>query len=561
MSGKSGKPSLSDRLQERARNLIERGLTSYRQGDHEAALASWRLALTVDVHAQDARDYIKRLESNQPIYDEADTDPQSATVVDAPPEEQSPLDAIAPRPGSQPALHIKDFLGEALPIARPPGDQAATRDQVSTTEETVQFTLPDPKPVAPSQPERRRVPRPGSQSGSQSGSQAGSQSGSGQQPAKPQGPRTTLYGPPMPQPQQPPLDSESSLSPAQLEAQNTDVIDTQPVSFADIPTADTSLGGRLQWGSNEPDGGATPDDVEDEDTEPISHHTPSRSARALAPTVELSYAATEAAEATSGSFDAALATYPGSADGHAHQTPPPVVIEDVDPSEATYDDLNDRDYDDGRYHDSQREPDEAPHAPGAAAPDAGRRPTTAPGVPAWSQAPESSGTVVSADDQEDTAPTPGSEVSLAHALLADLDAAAPRRLGDDEALKRRLSWLLEHAQAESKADRHSTALVALDLLFDEDPESPRSQKLIQRHNDDLIRIYLRYEGDLDKTPVVVIDAHEYGQHKLDNRAAFLLSRIDGVLNVEELLSVAGMPALEAHRHLCNLLRRGIVALR
>ncbi|GAB4524022.1 MAG: hypothetical protein Tsb0020_42280 [Haliangiales bacterium] len=549
MSGKSGRPSLGDRLQERARDLVERGLESYRQGDREAALASWRLALTVDIHAEDARDYIKRLESNQPIYDEADTDPQSTTVVAAAPEEQSPLDAIAPRPGSQPALHIKDFLGEALPIGRPLGDQSAARDQVSTTEETVQFTLPDPKPVAPSQPARRRVPRPGSQPSP------------AQQSPKPPGPRATLYGPPMPQPQQPPIDPESSLSPAKLEAQNTDVIDTQPVSFADLPTADTSLGGRLQWGSDQPGGAATPDDVEDEETEPISQQLPSRSARALAPTVELSYAAAETAEATSGSFDAGLATYPGSADGHAHQAPPPVIIEDVDPSEATYDDLNDRDYDDVPYHDSQRGPDETPHTPGADSPSAGRRPATAPGVPAWSQARESSGTVVSADDQEDTAPTPGSEVSLAHALLADLDAAAPRRLGDDEALQRRLSWLLEHAQAESTADRHSTALVALDLLFDEDPESPRSQKLIQRHNDDLIRIYLRYEGDLDKTPVVVIDAHEYGQHKLDNRAAFLLSRIDGVLNVEELLSVAGMPALEAHRHLCNLLRRGIVALR
>ena len=45
---------------------------------------------------------------------------------------------------------------------------------------------------------------------------------------------------------------------------------------------------------------------------------------------------------------------------------------------------------------------------------------------------------------------------------------------------------------------------------------------------------------------------------INPRAAFLLSRIDGTLTIDELLDVSGMPRLEAYRHLCQLYLRGIL---
>ena len=45
---------------------------------------------------------------------------------------------------------------------------------------------------------------------------------------------------------------------------------------------------------------------------------------------------------------------------------------------------------------------------------------------------------------------------------------------------------------------------------------------------------------------------------LDPRAAFLLSRIDGCMTVDDLLDVSGMPRLEAMRVLALLIRHGAV---
>ena len=42
------------------------------------------------------------------------------------------------------------------------------------------------------------------------------------------------------------------------------------------------------------------------------------------------------------------------------------------------------------------------------------------------------------------------------------------------------------------------------------------------------------------------------------RAAFLLSRVDGTLSLDEILDVSGMPRLEAYRYLCQLFLRGIL---
>jgi hypothetical protein len=39
---------------------------------------------------------------------------------------------------------------------------------------------------------------------------------------------------------------------------------------------------------------------------------------------------------------------------------------------------------------------------------------------------------------------------------------------------------------------------------------------------------------------------------------FVLSRIDGLLSIDEILDVCGMPRLEAYRYLCQLFLRGIL---
>ena len=48
---------------------------------------------------------------------------------------------------------------------------------------------------------------------------------------------------------------------------------------------------------------------------------------------------------------------------------------------------------------------------------------------------------------------------------------------------------------------------------------------------------------------------------LEPRSAFLLSRIDGAMTVEDVLDVSGMPRLEALRVMALLVRRGAVVIK
>lgn len=72
----------------------------------------------------------------------------------------------------------------------------------------------------------------------------------------------------------------------------------------------------------------------------------------------------------------------------------------------------------------------------------------------------------------------------------------------------------------------------------------------------LAQAYELAVGSLDAIPV-----HGRLVGELDPRGAFLLSRIDGMGTVDDLLEVSGMPRLEALRLLALLIRRGAVILR
>jgi hypothetical protein len=68
-----------------------------------------------------------------------------------------------------------------------------------------------------------------------------------------------------------------------------------------------------------------------------------------------------------------------------------------------------------------------------------------------------------------------------------------------------------------------------------------------------------YERALGDTSRVVVVAGLPAQ--LDPRAAFLLSRVDGTLTIEDLRDVSGMPPLETARLLAVLVRMGALAVR
>ena len=102
------------------------------------------------------------------------------------------------------------------------------------------------------------------------------------------------------------------------------------------------------------------------------------------------------------------------------------------------------------------------------------------------------------------------------------------------------------------------AVAAVDLALSEDPNSALAQKLIQRNRETIMTVFQNFLGDLERQPQLARPLHELAQTPISPRAAFLLSRIDGTLSLDEILDVSGMPRLEAYRYLCQLFLRGIL---
>jgi hypothetical protein len=193
-------------------------------------------------------------------------------------------------------------------------------------------------------------------------------------------------------------------------------------------------------------------------------------------------------------------------------------------------------------------------------PVAAMRRTTAP-VPPWAS-----------DGDRATTELTGRKRPMAHTaisidlvstdLLAELATAmhgASTRA--DEQLRDRVGWLIDRARRENREGRFPTAVVAVDLALDENPESAVVQKLIHSNRELFFEIYANYLGDLRAVPGLALPMSDIPVNELDHRAAFLLSRVDGVLSLEDVLDVAGMARLEAFRHLSRLMLRGILEIR
>jgi HD-GYP domain-containing protein (c-di-GMP phosphodiesterase class II) len=76
--------------------------------------------------------------------------------------------------------------------------------------------------------------------------------------------------------------------------------------------------------------------------------------------------------------------------------------------------------------------------------------------------------------------------------------------------------------------------------------------------DALERAYVETLGSLDRVLRVAMAGANLAALSLDHRAGFVLSFVDGMSSVEDLLDVSGLPRLELLRILCELVRAGVV---
>lgn len=143
-------------------------------------------------------------------------------------------------------------------------------------------------------------------------------------------------------------------------------------------------------------------------------------------------------------------------------------------------------------------------------------------------------------------------------ILADVDAGVKAGESKEDRTRRRITSLFERANSWQQAGDFEGAVAAVDLALAEDPNSALAQKLIHRHRDIVMAVLSAFLGSLERIPVLARPLHELASAPISPRAAFLLSRVDGILSLEEILDVSGMPRIEAMRYLCQLFLRGIL---
>jgi hypothetical protein len=143
-------------------------------------------------------------------------------------------------------------------------------------------------------------------------------------------------------------------------------------------------------------------------------------------------------------------------------------------------------------------------------------------------------------------------------ILEEVDSAAPAGETREDRTRRRITALLERATEWGASADLERSVAAVDLALSEDPNSALAQKLIHRNRDTIMNAFQGFLGDLQRAPTLARPLHELGSAPISPRAAFLLSRVDGTLSLDEILDVSGMPRLEAYRYLCQLLLRGIL---
>ncbi|HEX7840708.1 MAG TPA: hypothetical protein VF469_24695, partial [Kofleriaceae bacterium] len=143
-------------------------------------------------------------------------------------------------------------------------------------------------------------------------------------------------------------------------------------------------------------------------------------------------------------------------------------------------------------------------------------------------------------------------------ILEQIDGNAPAIETREERTRRRITALLDRAAGWNRDGDLDRAVTAVDLALSEDPNSALAQKLIHRNRETIMNAFQAFLGDLQRTPSLARPLHELASAPISPRAAFLLSRVDGTLSLDEILDVSGMPRLEAYRYLCQLFLRGIL---
>ncbi len=106
----------------------------------------------------------------------------------------------------------------------------------------------------------------------------------------------------------------------------------------------------------------------------------------------------------------------------------------------------------------------------------------------------------------------------------------------------------------------SGALQLAESFLTKTPGDSDVRALADKCREVLEDMYTSRISDVSRTPNIAMGADQIRWLSLDHRAGFLLSMIDGISTVDDLLDVSGMARLDALRILCALLDQKVITL-
>lgn len=105
---------------------------------------------------------------------------------------------------------------------------------------------------------------------------------------------------------------------------------------------------------------------------------------------------------------------------------------------------------------------------------------------------------------------------------------------------------------------YSGALVMAESILDSFPDHPEAKDYAEKCRKALADLYVSRLGGMDRIPHVSMPMEELQWLSLDHRAGFLLSLMDGMSSIEDILDMSGMSNLEALRTLFELMQQDVI---
>jgi hypothetical protein len=147
--------------------------------------------------------------------------------------------------------------------------------------------------------------------------------------------------------------------------------------------------------------------------------------------------------------------------------------------------------------------------------------------------------------------------SLPSDLLSEDEDEAPVTATEDELVADAgADEAMEELRARFAAHDYLGALHVAETLHGDRLHAEEAEQIAHECRTSLTQRYVESIGSLARVPVIAVPLSVIRELPIDNRAGFVLSRIDGISSLEMILDMSGMPQLDALRIVYELIQNG-----